>query len=62
MNVTGVTFSWYDYTFFSLMLGVSAGIGVYFGCFGTKQATAEEYLMGNKKMKMFPVAISLVAR
>ncbi|RZC42684.1 SSF domain containing protein, partial [Asbolus verrucosus] len=33
-NVTKVSFSWYDYILFCLMLGLSALIGVYFGCFG----------------------------
>lgn len=69
MNVTSspglmklITFSWYDYTLFSGMLGLSALIGVYFGCFGSKQSTADEYLMGGKKMGVIPIAVSLVAR
>ncbi|RZB40467.1 SSF domain containing protein, partial [Asbolus verrucosus] len=60
-NVATVSFSWYDYILFCLMLGLSALIGVYFGCFGTKQSTADEYLMGNKKMKVFPISVSLIA-
>lgn len=61
-EMTTVTFSWYDYILFTMMLALSAGIGIYFGCFGTKQSTADEYLLGNKRMKVFPVAVSLVAR
>lgn len=57
-----VSFSWYDYILFSVMLALSALIGVYFGCFGTKQSTADEYLLGGKKMKVFPISVSLVAR
>jgi hypothetical protein len=57
-----VTFSWYDYTLFSTMLAISVMIGIYFGCFGSKQSTASEYLMGGKKMHIFPIAMSLVAR
>ncbi|XP_063925469.1 sodium-coupled monocarboxylate transporter 2-like [Zophobas morio] len=60
-NVAQLSFSWYDYIFFFVMLGVSALIGVYFGCFGTKQSSADEYLMGNKNMKVFPISVSLVA-
>ncbi|XP_044267363.1 sodium-coupled monocarboxylate transporter 2-like [Tribolium madens] len=55
------TFSWYDYLIFSGMLTVSVIIGIYFGCFGSKQSTANEYLMGSKKMHVFPIAMSLVA-
>ena len=57
-----ITFSWYDYVIFGCMLGISAIIGIYFGCFGTKQSTPVEYLMGGKKMGAVPIAVSLVAR
>lgn len=57
-----ITFSWYDYGLFGAMLTVSAMIGIYFGCFGTKQSTTGEYLLGGKTMKVLPVVISLVAR
>lgn len=60
--VKEITFSWYDYVLFSGMLSLSALIGIYFGCFGTKQSTADEYLMGEKKMGVVPIAISLTAR
>lgn len=55
-------FSWLDYTLFVFMIGVSAAIGVYFGFFGKKQDNAEEYLFGGRTMKIFPIAMSLVAR
>ena len=55
-------FGWTDYALFSMMLGLSALIGVYFGCFGKKQDTTAEYLLGSKKMGIFPIAMSLVAR
>lgn len=57
-----VEFSWYDYTLFGLMLGLSSMIGVYFGCFGKKQSSADEYLLGGKEMHVLPIALSLVAR
>lgn len=56
------TFSWYDYAFFSGMLSISALIGIYFGCFGSKQSTANEYLMGGRSMGVIPVSLSLTAR
>lgn len=57
-----LTFSWLDYTIFFSMFGVSALIGVYFGCFGSKQATTSEYLLGSRAMGVFPIAMSLTAR
>ncbi|CAH0547666.1 unnamed protein product [Brassicogethes aeneus] len=60
-SIDRVSFSWYDYALFVFMLGLSACIGIYFGCFGNKQATAKEYLMGGKKMAVVPIALSLVA-
>ncbi|KAH8306344.1 hypothetical protein KR018_008410 [Drosophila ironensis] len=50
-----------DYFVFALMLGISAAIGVYFGFFAKGADTTEEYLMGGKRMKTIPIAISLVA-
>ncbi|KAJ8933052.1 hypothetical protein NQ314_014244 [Rhamnusium bicolor] len=60
-NIEKVYFSWYDYILFSTMLAISGVIGIYFGCFGKKQDTTKEYLMGGKRMRVIPVAISLVA-
>lgn len=61
-EVPEVSFSWYDYVFFCVMLALSAIIGIYFGCFGTKQSSESEYLLGNKKMKVIPISLSLIAR
>ncbi|KAM7362745.1 uncharacterized protein ACRADG_013306 [Cochliomyia hominivorax] len=55
------TFGTMDYIVFVLMLCISAGIGVYFGFFSKSKNTTDEYLMGSKKMKTIPIAISLVA-
>lgn len=57
-----LTFTWIDYALFSFMFGLSGIIGIYYGCFGNKQATTKDYLHGGKTMKTFPVAISLMAR
>ncbi|KAJ9582262.1 hypothetical protein L9F63_003391 [Diploptera punctata] len=54
-------FGWLDYTLFGGMLAVSSIIGIYFGCFGSKQSTKAEYLLGNKSMSIFPIAMSLTA-
>uniref|UniRef100_A0A182W0T7 Sodium/solute symporter n=1 Tax=Anopheles minimus TaxID=112268 RepID=A0A182W0T7_9DIPT len=55
-------FSVEDYTVFTIMLGISTAIGVYFGFFQKqKNQTTEEYLLGGRKMKTFPIAISLIA-
>jgi solute carrier family 5 (sodium-coupled monocarboxylate transporter), member 8/12 len=51
-----------DYTVFGIMLAVSTSIGIYFGCFANTSQTTEEYLMGGRKMKTLPIAISLIAR
>ncbi|CAH1367563.1 unnamed protein product [Tenebrio molitor] len=52
-------FLWYDYLILVLTLLCSTLIGFYFGCFGTKQSTTTEYLFGDKKMKILPIALSL---
>ncbi|KAL3277507.1 hypothetical protein HHI36_012853 [Cryptolaemus montrouzieri] len=61
VQVMQMAFSWYDYMFFGLLLGVSVLIGLYFGCFGNQQSTQDEYLFASKRMKVFPVSISLIA-
>ena len=61
-NIRSFTFGSMDYIVFVLLLCVSSAIGVYFGFFSKSKNTTDEYLMGGKKMKSFPIAISLVAR
>ncbi|KAF2892441.1 hypothetical protein ILUMI_13726, partial [Ignelater luminosus] len=56
-----LNFSWIDYTLFVLMFCLSLAVGMYYGCCSQQQNTTEEYLLGGKKMKIFPVAMSLVA-
>lgn len=58
---TQFTFQSTDYIVFAFMLSISAAIGVYFGFFDKSADTTDEYLMGGKRMKTFPIAISLVA-
>ncbi len=47
---------------FILMLAISAGIGIMYGCTGQKQKTTNEFLMAGRSMGTFPVAMSLIAR
>lgn len=54
-------FSIWDYIVFSSLLAVSAGIGVYHACTGGKQSTAKEFLLADRNMNAFPIAMSLVA-
>ncbi|XP_063924026.1 sodium-coupled monocarboxylate transporter 2-like isoform X2 [Zophobas morio] len=49
----------YDYVILCAMLLISVAIGIYFGCFGTKQATTNEYLHGGKKMGVIAVGVSV---
>ncbi|XP_068084298.1 sodium-coupled monocarboxylate transporter 1 isoform X4 [Anabrus simplex] len=49
-----------DYIVFTLMLLICAVIGVYYGFFN-KQVTSDDYLVGGRKMKIFPVSMSLIA-
>lgn len=51
-----------DYVVFGALLMVSMAIGVYFGYFSKSEQTTEEYLLGGRKMKTIPIAISLIAR
>jgi len=50
-----------DYIVFACMLLISSGIGLYYGCSGGKQKTTKEYLMADRSMKSWPIAISLLA-
>ncbi|XP_054746818.1 sodium-coupled monocarboxylate transporter 1 [Anastrepha obliqua] len=55
------TFGTIDYIVFLLMLSISLLIGIYFGFFGHGADNTEEYLLGGRRMKTLPTAISLVA-
>lgn len=50
-----------DYIIFSLMLSISVGIGIFFGCFGKKQETSQDIFVTDRKMGVFPVSMSLLA-
>ena len=54
-------YSVWDYVVFGLVLAISAGIGVFYGCSAGKQKTTKEYLMANRSMGVFPMSLSVVA-
>ncbi|KAK6622118.1 hypothetical protein RUM44_001925 [Polyplax serrata] len=59
---THIFFDALDYGVFAFMLLLSTAIGVYFAFFTkTKQNNTSEYLMGSKKMGIFPISMSLIA-
>lgn len=60
-GATELFFGWLDYSFFVLMLVLSTMIGIYFGFWGKKSDSPDEYLLGGKSMATLPVAVSLVA-
>jgi hypothetical protein len=53
---------WTEYLVFGAVLVASLGIGVFYGCFGNKNRTNEEFLMAGRSMGILPVTLSLVCR
>lgn len=51
-----------DYVVFISMLAISMAVGIYFGFFSGNNQSTEEYLLGGRRMKTLPIAISLIAR
>lgn len=49
-----------DYCVFGITIAVSLVIGIYYALSGGKQRTTSEYFVGNRKMAILPVAISLL--
>ncbi|XP_077482927.1 sodium-coupled monocarboxylate transporter 2-like [Amblyomma americanum] len=50
-----------DYTVMCLMLCVSSGIGIYFAIRDRRIMSNKTFLMGNRELGVFPVAMSLMA-
>ena len=48
-----------NYIIFALFLLITAGIGLYYACSGGRQCTTSEFLMGNRRLQMLPVAVSI---
>ncbi|CAL8103918.1 unnamed protein product [Orchesella dallaii] len=53
-------FTWEEWSVFGVVLAISVGIGIFFGCFGSKNKSNEEYLLGGRRMNPIPVALSLL--
>lgn len=49
-----------DWVVFGAMMAISLVIGVYYALTGDKQASTGEYLLGNRKMNIIPVTLSLM--
>ena len=54
-------FSAADYVVFTLVLIISAAIGLFYGCRGGGQKTTKDFLMGGRSMSVFPVSLSLLS-
>ncbi|XP_037572916.1 sodium-coupled monocarboxylate transporter 1-like isoform X1 [Dermacentor silvarum] len=50
-----------DYSVMCLMLCVSSGIGIYFAWRDRRDVSNKSFLMGNRELGVFPVAMSLMA-
>ena len=55
------SFDLWDYVVLTLILLISASIGIYYGCTGGKQKTTGEFLMADRQMTVLPVTLSLLA-
>ena len=49
-----------DYVVFVLTIVISLGIGIFYAVSGGRQRTTSEFHVGNRKMAVLPVAISLM--
>ncbi|KAI7792185.1 putative sodium-coupled monocarboxylate transporter 1, partial [Triplophysa rosa] len=58
---SSTSFSAWDYVVFTLMLVISAGIGLYFAFTGGGQRSSADFLVGGRSMTAVPVALSLTA-
>ncbi|KAK3096003.1 hypothetical protein FSP39_021869 [Pinctada imbricata] len=57
---SGHVFHIADYVIFVFTIVISLGIGVFYALSGGRQRTTSEFLVGNRKMSVLPVAISLM--
>lgn len=59
-QVSAKFFGWADYLLFSLVIILTASIGVFYAWRNAKKPT-KDYLTGGKKLGVFPIAMSLAA-
>lgn len=55
------TFHWADYLIFVLSLGIATGIGIFYTWRNKKNQTTSNLLLGDRKMGLVPVTMSLMA-
>lgn len=60
MNEKRLGFATVDYVVFAISVAISVGIGIFHAMTGGRQKTTSEYLMGNRKMSIVPVTLSLI--
>ncbi|OWF48977.1 sodium-coupled monocarboxylate transporter 1 [Mizuhopecten yessoensis] len=53
-------FDAWDWVAFAAMLGISAGIGIFYALRGRREASTAEFLMGGRNMQLLPIAISIL--
>ena len=58
---SNATFHWADYLLFILVLVISAAIGIFYAWKDKKKQTTANFLLGGRKMALFPVTLSLMA-
>lgn len=61
-NAVKHEFSFADYSVVAGMLVISCVIGTFYGFFGEKQETSNDFLLGGSKMGTLPMSLSLAAR
>lgn len=49
-----------DWALFAVFMVISLGIGVYYACTGGNQKTTQEFLLGNRQLKVIPTTLSLL--
>ena len=54
------TFGAADYIVFSLLIAISVGIGIFFACCRKGESTTLNYFLGDRRLKVVPVALSFV--
>ena len=62
MDTTSISsFHWVDYLIFILVLVISTAIGIFFAWKDRRKQNADDFLLGGRKMGIFPVSLSLMA-
>ena len=54
-------FHWADYLVFITSLVISAAIGIFYAWKDRRRQNTQEFLLGGRKMSIFPVTLSLIA-